>query len=270
VERESVLSRFTVTGDADPVVDRASEVIVMRIDQPWGNHNGGTIVFGPDAMLYVALGDGGARADRGGNGQNLGTLLGSVLRIDVRHASEEEPYLVPDDNPFVGAEGARGEIWAYGLRNPWRISFDRANGDLWCGDVGQDVWEEVDRLVRGGNYGWPLEEGLHVFPPDRADTSDDPENLIPPVAEYRHTAGISVTGGYVYRGESMPWLVGRYVYGDFAFRTVWAVREDRDGGEHDVIRIGTAPSALASFAETPDGEHLALCFDGRIYRMIQD
>ncbi len=148
-----------------PVCKPDSELVLLEIPQPWGNHNGGTIVFGHDGMLYVALGDGGAGGDPKGNGQKLSTLLASVLRIDVRGASKEAPYAVPKDNPFVGKKGARPEIWAYGLRNPWRISFDRKTGELWCGDVGQNRWEEVDRIVRGGNYGWRLLGGAH--PHDR-------------------------------------------------------------------------------------------------------
>ena len=268
-DRESVISRFDVAAaESGPVIDPQSELVVMRIDQPWGNHNGGTIVFGPDGMLYVALGDGGAADDRGKNGQNLGTLLATILRIDVRDATAAEPYRVPDDNPFVGRDEARPEIWAYGLRNPWRIAFDRETGDLWCGDVGQNTWEEVDRIVRGGNYGWPILEGTHGFPAGTERSAEEREGLIPPIAEYPRSQGISVTGGYVYRGAAIPELRGRYVYGDWALMNVWAVREDRDGLAHDVLELGRGPGPLSSFAEEPDGELLLLCGDGRIRRML--
>jgi glucose/arabinose dehydrogenase len=182
----------------------------------------------------------------------------------VRGATAEKPYAVPADNPFVGEAGARPEIWCYGLRNPWRIAFDRATGDLWCGDVGQDRVEEVDRLVKGGNYGWNLMEGSEVF----RRNVELPKDLIAPVAEYGHKDGVSVTGGFVYRGRSIPELVGRYVYGDFSTFRLWAVKEDREGGKHEVREIGRAPAQLSSFAEEPDGELLMTCFDGKIYRLV--
>ena len=263
--RRSVVARFdTIKGENGKLVaDPATELRILEIFQPFGNHNGGTTIFGPDGMLYIALGDGGAARDPFKNGQDKGTLLGTVLRIDVREASEAEPYKIPADNPFVGEEGTREEIWCYGLRNPWRISFDRETGDLWCGDVGQNRIEEVDRLVKGGNYGWNLMEGDEVFR-RRAKLPDD---LIPPVATYDHKQGLSVTGGFVYRGTAMPDLQGYYIYGDFATFRLWAVKEDREGGEHDVIEIGRAPGQLSSFAEEPDGELLITCFDGNVYRL---
>src|SRR5690606_1267862 len=158
----------------------------------------------------------------------------------------------------------RPEIFAWGLRNPWRMSFDRKTGELWCADVGQNLWEEVDRIVAGGNYGWPLFEATHPFPPgaEREARAD----LIPPVAEYSHKEGLSVTGGHVYRGSKLPELDGHYVYGDFVTRRMWAVLEDREGAEHRVVELPLAPAPIASFAEDEDGEHLLLCFDGRIYR----
>jgi glucose/arabinose dehydrogenase len=267
--RESIVSRLTTTDDGGAVTaDPISELVLLRVPQPWGNHNGGTIVFGPDRMLYIALGDGGAANDQAGNGQNLGTLLAAVLRIDVRDATAEAPYRVPGDNPFVGREGARPEIWAWGLRNPWRIAFDRETGDLWCGDVGQNLWEEVDRLIAGGNYGWPLMEGTHTFPPDTKRTAEELAGLIPPVAEYGRNVGISVTGGYVYRGKALPDLRGRYVYADWTTRRLFAVREDREGGDHDVLALGVTPGMPMSFAEELDGELLVLGMEGRIHRMV--
>jgi glucose/arabinose dehydrogenase len=271
--QQSVISRFVVEmsegaegASATPRVDPNSEHRAMTIRQPWGNHNGGTIVFGPDKMLYVAVGDGGSGGDPRKHGQNLGTLLGTVLRIDVSKSTKDEPYRIPADNPFVGQEGARGEIWAYGLRNPWRISFDRETGDLWCADVGQNRWEEVNRLVKGGNYGWRALEGTHTY--DEGTLAQlDAKSLIAPVAEYSHREGMSVTGGYVYRGKEHPSLVGRYLYGDFVTGRLWAVREDREGGKHDVQVLLSNARGLSSFAELPDGELLLLLYDGKIYRL---
>ena len=263
--RRSVIARYgTKVQDFVRVLDPATELRIMVVFQPYPNHNGGTIVFGPDGMLYIAFGDGGAQRDPLNNGQDKGVLLGKVLRIDVRGASADKPYAIPPDNPFVKEAGARGEIWCYGLRNPWRIAFDRETGDLWCGDVGQDRIEEVDRLVKGGNYGWSIMEGSEVFKPNLP----RPPDLIPPVDEYPHADGLSVTGGHVYRGKAIPPLVGRYVYGDFTTMRLWSVKEDRQGGKHDVREIGRAPSQLSSFAEEPDGELLMTCFDGKVYRLL--
>ena len=267
--RQSVISRLSVEElDGAPVADEQSELRLLTVPQPFGNHNGGTILFGPDDMLYVALGDGGHRDDPHDNGQDLTTLLASVLRIDVRGATAEQPYRVPEDNPFVDhdGEGVRGEIWAYGLRNPWRITFDRDTGELWCGDVGQNLWEEVDKVVRGGNYGWNHREGMHEFE-RRAAEAAAPGDLREPVAEYGREEGLSITGGYIYRGQRIPDLVGCYVYGDFVTRRVWAVRPAAGDGPGEVQQLGVAPGPIASFAEEPNGELLALCFDGRIYRL---
>lgn len=271
-KRRSVISRLSVarSDDGPPRVDPASELVLMHIPQPFGNHNGGTILFGPDGMLYVALGDGGKANDPFGNGQNLETLLGSILRIDVRGATAAQRYRVPDDNPFAAMDGgARGEIWAWGMRNPWRITFDRKTGDLWCGDVGQNRWEEVHRVVRGGNHGWNFVEGTHDFNL-RKQGGEKPADLIAPVVEYSRKFGISITGGYVYRGTQLPELDGYFIYGDFMSCRLWGVREDRKGGEPDVTELGKGPRGqLASFAAEPDGELLALFFNpGRIYRLV--
>jgi glucose/arabinose dehydrogenase len=266
--RRSVISRLQARGaDGARAVDAATELRVMEIFQPFGNHNGGTIVFGSDGMLYVALGDGGAANDPFDNGQSKSTLLGKVLRIDVRGATKDEPYAIPADNPFVAEPGARGEIWCWGLRNPWRIAFDRATGDLWCGDVGQDRLEEVDRLVKGGNYGWNSMEASEVFL-RRGNRGSLPKEAIAPIVEYPRREGLSITGGHVYRGARIAELQGCYVYGDFMSMRMWAVREDRDGGRHQVHELARAPAQLSSFAEEPDGELLATCFDGRVYRLV--
>lgn len=266
--RQSVISRFAAKKQqAGLVADLASELRVLEIFQPFGNHNGGTIVFGPDGMLYVALGDGGAANDPFGNGQSKAVLLGKVLRIDVKGATKEKPYAIPEDNPFVAETGARGEIWCWGMRNPWRIAFDRETGDLWCADVGQDRLEEIDRLVRGGNYGWNFKEGTETFRA-RRQKGEPPADLIPPVAEYPHAQGLSVTGGHVYRGKAIAALRGSYVYCDFMTRRAWAVREDRAGGRHEVVQLANTPGQVSSYAEEPDGELLATCFDGKVYRLV--
>ncbi|HZN41451.1 MAG TPA: PQQ-dependent sugar dehydrogenase [Planctomycetota bacterium] len=269
--RQSVIARFpTKAGDGGRVADAAGELRLMEIFQPFGNHNGGTIEFGPDRMLYVALGDGGAANDPYGNAQSKQMLLGKVLRIDVRGATKLHPYAVPEDNPFAKQQGARGEIWCYGMRNPWRITFDRKTGDLWCGDVGQNRVEEVDRLEKGGNYGWNAMEAGEVFTPRRP-KAPVPEGVVAPIAWYPHSEGLSITGGYVYRGERIPELRGYYVYGDFMTLRMWACKEDRKGGKHRVVTLPRMTQQPSSFAEEPDGELLVTGFagkKGRIFRLV--
>jgi glucose/arabinose dehydrogenase len=251
--RRSVLSRFNVVGGA---IDLGSETVLLEVPQPFANHNGGQIAFGPDGHLYVALGDGGSAGDPEDNGQDLSTLLGSILRLDV----SAEGYAVPPDNPFVDTPGARPEIYAYGLRNPWRFGFDRATGDLWAGDVGQNRWEEVDRIVAGGNYGWKVMEGFECFESSTCDTS----GLELPRAAYGRDDGCSVTGGYVYRGASMPELNGWYLYGDFCSGRVWAVNTADDSPP---VLLTDTGLPIASFGELPDGELLVLTFENVIYRL---
>ena len=265
--RRSVIARYDTKADdkGARTVDASSEFVVMTVFQPFPNHNGGTIVFGPDKMVYVALGDGGAANDPFKLGQDKSSLLGKVLRIDVRNATKEKPYEIPADNPFVGEAESRGEIWCYGLRNPWRIAFDRQTGELWCGDVGQDRIEEVDLLVKGGNYGWNVMEGTEVF----RKNAEQPANAIAPVAEYPHKDGVSVTGGHVYRGKALPEIQGAYVYGDFATFRIWAVTPASGETKALVREIGRAPAQLSSFAEEPDGELLITCFDGKVYRLVR-
>ena len=259
--RRSVIARYQALPDAASV-DPDSEKIIMEIGQPFSNHNGGHIEFGPDGYLYVGLGDGGSGGDPRGHGQNLSTLLGTLIRIDVSTLDETGFYAVPPDNPFVGVEGARPEIWAYGLRNPWRFSFDRETGDLWAGDVGQNKLEEIDVIRRGGNYGWNIMEGTSCF----RDSSCRREGLEPPVAEYGRQGGCSVTGGYVYRGSRIPSLAGAYVYGDFCTGNIWALRYD---GSQVVeqTRIADTDLQISSFAEGPDGEVYVLSFTGEIGRL---
>ncbi|SDJ40427.1 PQQ-dependent sugar dehydrogenase [Streptomyces indicus] len=236
---------------------------VLTQTQPYANHNGGDIAFGPDGLLYIALGDGGSGGDPHGNGQNLGTLLGKILRIDPRGGT---PYAIPEDNPFVGEPGAKEEIWAYGLRNPWRFSFDKTAGDLWIGDVGQSDWEEIDRAPassKGGeNYGWSQMEGTHPF---RGGT--EPANHVPPVYEYDRTGlGCSVTGGYVYRGKDIPALKGRYVFSDYCDGTLRALTVD-GGKVTGVTDLGVSGGEVVSFAQGCDGALYVLAQSGSVFRI---
>ena len=259
--RRSVIARYHVPPGADGV-DPSTEKIIMEIGQPYSNHNGGQVTFGPDGYLYVGLGDGGSGGDPRGHGQNLRTLLGAILRIDVSTLDEIDSYSVPPDNPFIGVQGVRPEIWAYGLRNPWRFSFDRETGDLWTGDVGQNKLEEIDIIKPGANYGWNIMEGTSCFRGPGCDSDE----LEPPVAEYGRDGGCSVTGGYVYRGSRLPSLSGAYLYGDFCTGNIWALRHD--GSQVvDQALIADTDLQIASFAEGPDGEVYLLSFTGEIARL---
>ncbi|MCH9053211.1 MAG: PQQ-dependent sugar dehydrogenase [Proteobacteria bacterium] len=229
-----------------------------------GGVNGGTIVFGPDGYLYIVLGDGGKANDPFGNGQNLETLLGSILRIDVDHQDAGKKYAIPQDNPFVGHAKARPEIYAYGLRNIWRMSFDRETGDLWAGDVGQDLWEEINIIRKGGNYGWNVREANHKFGPNGSGPRKD---LIDPIWEYHHDIGKSITGGHVYRGKRVPALVGKYIYADYVSTLIWALDYDAKAGE---VRgnhpISSEKLAIMSFGEDEMGEVYFFATDGKLYR----
>ena len=241
----SIISRFRVSKDDPNKADPKSEEELLRIKQPFWNHNGGSIVFGPDGFLYIALGDGGAGNDPFGNGQKMSTLLGKILRIDVDHKDEGKAYAVPKDNPFVGKKDAKPEIWAYGLRNPWCISFDKKDGTFWCAEVGQDIWEEIDIIVKGGNYGWNLREGFHKFGPKGSEPRKD---LIEPIWEYNHTVGKSITGGEVYHGKRIPELEGHYIYSDYVSGKVWALKYDAKSGKTVANRSLQTESAMPYIA----------------------
>jgi glucose/arabinose dehydrogenase len=231
--------------------------VVLEVEQPFSNHNGGQLVFGPDGKLYIGLGDGGAANDPHDHGQNLGSWLGSMLRIDVTGADVSRPYRVPQDNPFVKRAGARPEIWAYGFRNPWRYSFD-PEGRLIVADVGQNLYEEVDIVERGANLGWNTREAAHCFSPP---TGCPTGGLVDPVVEYGRDQGASITGGYVYAGKRIPWLRGRYVYADFVSGNVWAVRLPSNArGTAKAELLGTWPIAISSFARDDRGEIYAADF----------
>lgn len=261
----SVISRFRVSKDDPNRADPASEEEILRIPQPYWNHNGGTIVFGPDGYLYVGLGDGGSKNDPHANGQNLGTLLGKILRIDVDRRDPGLNYAIPQDNPFVGrGEGVRGEIYALGIRNVWRIAFDRETGLCWAGDVGQDLWEEIDLIVPGGNYGWNLREGMHPFGPQGVEARSD---LIDPIWEYPHTVGKSITGGHVYRGRKVPALVGSYLYADYVTGKLWALKYDVQQKRVTANRpIAGNVFPVMSFGEAEDGEVYYMTDAGFLHR----
>jgi glucose/arabinose dehydrogenase len=261
---DTVVSRFSARADASRA-DPASEVVLLSVDQPAANHNGGHLAFGPDGYLYVGLGDGGGAGDRYGNGQNGQTLLGALLRLDVDRG---QPYTVPADNPFTGNPQVRDEIWALGLRNPWRFSFDRLTGNMYIADVGQNLYEEVNYQAAGNpggqNYGWPIMEGLHCFPADR---SCGQGGLTLPVHEYDHSQGCSVTGGHVYRGQEFPFLNGIYLFGDYCSGTIWGLARG-DGGGWQVAPLAQANVRLASFGEDEVGElYLVDIASGELFRI---
>ncbi len=251
----SYVSSFTSTDDG-ATFDPASEKRLISERQPFGNHNGGQIAFGPDRMLYIAWGDGGSAGDPEGNGQDTSTLLGAMLRIDPLGG---DPYAIPADNPFADGGGA-AEIFAWGLRNPWRFSFDSATGEIWAGDVGQDRLEEVSVLELGGNYGWADKEGRDCF--DANPCENGP--WIDPVYQYPHSEGQSITGGFVYRGDDIPSLAGRYVFGDFRSGRIWALRSD-ENGDAEAELLDESGLSIASFAQGPDGELYVIHYGGEIY-----
>jgi len=266
---DTVIAEYTLAADAARA-DPDSELVLLRITQPFANHNGGSVGFGPDGYLYLGMGDGGSGGDPFDNGQRLDTLLGKVLRIDVDVEGDRAAtrYEVPPDNPFVNRAGARPEIWHTGLRNPWRFRFDRATGDLWIGDVGQGAWEEIDVAragVGGLDLGWNRMEGSHCFPPGEDCARD---GLTLPVAEYDHGSGCSVTGGVVYRGTDQPGLAGRYVFGDYCSGLIWTIDPRRDEPQQPVIALDSGRN-LSSFGEDEDGELYATDIgSGELLRVV--
>ncbi|NWG18627.1 MAG: PQQ-dependent sugar dehydrogenase [Chloroflexi bacterium] len=252
--------RYSVSADDPNRADPASAAIILQIAQPYRNHNGGHIAFGPDGYLYIGMGDGGSAGDPQGSGQNPAALLGKMLRIDIN----ADPYAIPADNPFVNAADYAPEIWAMGLRNPWRFSFDRASGDLYIGDVGQNAVEEVNFQPadsRGGeNYGWNILEGTRAYSGAAA-----PAGLVPPFYEYPHPEGCSVIGGYVYRGEGLPDLQGIYLFGDYCSGVVYASRRDASGNWQTMRWLDTG-KIISSFGEDEAGELYLIGHMGSIYR----
>ena len=263
----TTVSRFQVSSNPD-VADPASELVILTAAQPFANHNGGQVAFGPDGFLYLALGDGGGSGDPDNRGQDLSELLGSILRIDVRST---DPYTVPADNPFV--QSAVPQVWSYGLRNPWRFSFDRATGDLYVADVGEGLWEEINVSPagagggKGANYGWNIMEGAHCF----RESSCDQTGLTLPVFEYSHQEGCSVTGGYVYRGSAIPELQGHYFYGDFCQGWVRSLRYAAGAVTDQTQWPSLTPGgSVLSFGEDAAGELYVLDQGGRVSKVVPD
>jgi glucose/arabinose dehydrogenase len=237
-----------------------TERVLLEVTKRWSNHNGSTLAFGPDGFLYVSLGDGGSGGDPDGNAQNLKSPLGKVLRIDVDHQDPGLAYAIPKDNPWAGRADVRPEIWAYGLRNPWRMAFDSASGALWAGDVGQDAREEVDLIVKGGNYGWNWREGKQAY---KEGAGAGP--FVEPVLDYGRDQGFCITGGPVARGAAPPSLLGRYLYADFGTRTLWSL--DSSTKNAQPRKEGTCPDAPSSFGTDPEGHVYVVGYDGGLYRL---
>ncbi|WP_339750591.1 PQQ-dependent sugar dehydrogenase [Algoriphagus aquimarinus] len=260
----TVISRFSVSSSNPNQADAASELVLLEYGQPYGNHNGGQISFGPDGYLYIAVGDGGNGGDPKGNGQNRSTLLGSILRIDVNQKNGSINYSIPDDNPFANNNnGYREEIYAYGLRNPWRFSFDSANGQLWVGDVGQNKYEEIDIVKKGGNYGWNTMEGFHCYnSPDC-----DKNGLELPVWEYDRSQGdISITGGFVYHGTAHQELEGLYIYADYVSGRIWSL--DTSNPQKPInTELLNADFPISSFGVDQNQELYICGFDDKIYKL---
>ncbi|MCF6155560.1 MAG: glucose sorbosone dehydrogenase [Candidatus Brocadia sp.] len=260
----SIIARYSVSSKNPDIADKKSELILLEINQPYSNHNGGQLAFGPDGYLYMALGDGGSGGDPKNNGQNKSILLGKILRIDVNCTSENKRYCIPNNNPFKGnTQGYKEEIYAYGLRNPWRFSFDPVTGRLWVADVGQELWEEIDIIEKGKNYGWRIMEGNHCFnPPTDCDTA----GLTMPIWEYGHDdqGGCSITGGYVYRGTKLSELYGKYIYADFCSGRIWALYYD---GKNPVTNslLLTENVNISSFGIDKNNEIYICDLNGKVY-----
>ncbi len=269
--KRAILSEF-VAKDGKP--DTSSERVLLQIAQPFWNHDSGQMVFGPDGYLYLSTGDGGKGNDPLMTSQNLFSLLGKILRIDVDNKSGDLAYGIPKDNPFTGKPGIRPEIWTYGMRNPWGLHFDKS-GRLWCADVGQALWEEINLIKKGGNYGWSYREGAHDFAlsknPPLVTKGKDAIKLIDPVHEYSHADGISITGGVVYEGKAFPALKGSYIYGDWGSGFMWALKVNAAGKKtaNTVLRKRNAARKIQPTAITirPDGELWILSWDGKIYEL---
>ena len=258
---QTVIAEYHVSA-ADPnLADPNSARVLLVFNQPFDNHNGGQLVFGLDGFLYIGTGDGGSGGDPQGNGQNLGTLLAKMLRIDVNSGS---PYGIPADNPFVGVSGAKPEIWAYGFRNPWRFSFDNKTKRLFIGDVGQGSWEEVDIGVKGGDFGWNIMEGNHCYPPG---SNCNMNGLIRPIAEYSHSEGDAIIGGYVYRGKAIPALLGMYVFGDFGSGEIWTLQETQPGTWTRTPLLN-AGFNISAFGRAPNNELYVINYGGTLYKLV--
>jgi glucose/arabinose dehydrogenase len=265
LQGNTVIARFQVSVSDPNRADPASENRLIFVQQPFPNHNGGEVTFGPDGYLYLGLGDGGSQGDPENHGQSLNTLLGKILRIDVNHG---DPYAIPPDNPFQGK--GKAEIWAFGLRNPWRFSFDRLTGDLYIGDVGQDMWEEIDFLPAGSpggtNFGWNYMEGLHAY---SNRTPPQGLQLTAPVTEYSHAFGCAVTGGYVYRGKQLPEWQGVYLFGDYCSGNVWGLLRSPDGTWQQK-ELYQNVGRISSFGEDEAGEIYLTDLTGNLFQLVRN
>jgi glucose/arabinose dehydrogenase len=262
----TIVARYQKTEGEAMTADPESEQVLLTFPQPYANHNGGQLAFGPDGYLYISVGDGGGSGDPQDNAQDLTKVYGKLLRIDVDSPSSGKPYGIPDDNPFVsGTSGELPEIYAFGLRNPWRFSFDNERDLLWVADVGQNQIEEINIVENGGNYGWNIMEGTAEY---ASGTGVDMDSLIPPVYEYQHPLGRSVTGGYVYRGAITPSLRGAYIYGDFVSGKVWALWMDDARNVLNRELLSTDLS-ISSFGVDPEEELVILDYQGGLYRIIE-
>lgn len=274
----TLVSEFHV--DPSGTININKERILLTIPQPYGNHNGGQLAFGPDGYLYIGVGDGGAGDDPENNGQNLNSLLGSILRIDVDKTDGKRNYAIPADNPYINQNNARPEIWAWGLRNPWRFSFDRNTGKLYVADVGQNETEEIDIIKRGHNYGWRIMEGPHCTP--GVNPKCNSKGLTPPLYSYNHDLGRSITGGYVYRGNAIKGLCGTYIYGDFVSQAIWGLRQSNGRvvahktlfDPRSLLRLAIDyfkddGLLISTFGEDEAGEiYVAAYQSGRIYKIV--
>jgi len=262
--RRTVIARYKVSANNINKADPASETIFLEVEQPYSNHNGGQITFGPDGYLYNSFGDGGSGGDPLGNGQNLSTLLGSLIRIDVDTPGQNTQYSIPSDNPFISTQDARPEIYAYGLRNVWRFSFDKTTGTLWAADVGQNLWEEVDIIEKGKNYGWNIMEGFHCYNSQQCNQ----EGLELPVWEYGHNSagGYSITGGFVYRGSNASEIYGKYVFADFVSGKIWALTKTDSNISNELI-FETGYSISTFGVDEQDNLYFADYSSGKLFKI---
>lgn len=262
----SVIARYTVRPKNRNSANKNSERILLEVNQPYSNHNGGQLAFGTDGYLYISLGDGGSGGDPQNNGQNRSSFLGKILRIDVDCTSDSKNYCIPSGNPFAGnTQGYKEEIYAYGLRNPWRFSFDPVTGWMWAGDVGQNSWEEIDIIEKGENYGWRIMEGNHCYNPS---SGCDTSGLTLPVWEYGHNGqgSCSITGGYVYLGAKFPELYGKYIYGDYCSGNIWALSYDGTNSATNKLLL-TADIEISSFGIDRNNEMYVCDLNGKIYKL---
>jgi glucose/arabinose dehydrogenase len=259
---QTVIAEYQASAGNPDQADPGSERILLTVTQPFSNHNGGQLAFGPDGFLYIALGDGGSGGDPLRNGQNLQTLLGKILRIDVNSASGGRAYAIPADNPFA-AGGGLPELFAYGFRNPWRFSFDSANGTLFVGDVGQSAFEEIDIVRKGENHGWNVMEGSHCFQPS---SGCNTSGLTMPINDYGRDQGGTVIGGFVYRGTAIAGLAGTYVFGDFISGRIWGLQQG-SSGTWQRTELASTGKAISSFGRDDAGELLVVDYDGAVWRL---